>query len=55
MVSYREQALLARTLNVDEVSYFGQVVSPYCRPDLARPELDANYRRVKENTYEWPK
>ena len=52
-LSYREQALLGRTLELDEVSYFGQVVRRIAALILLGPELDANYRRSKENTCEW--
>ena len=54
-LSYREQALLGRTLSVDEVSYFGQVVRRIAALLLLGPELDANYRRIKENTFAWPR
>src|SRR5206468_4247713 len=54
-LSYREQALLGRPLQVDEVSYFGQVVRRIAALLLLGPELDANYRRIKETTYEWPR
>jgi Type ISP C-terminal specificity domain len=54
-LSYREQAILGRALTVDEVAYITQVIRRIAALILLGPDLDANYLRIKENTYEWPK
>ena len=53
-LSYREQALLGRSLSVDEVAYFSQTVRRIAALLLLGPQLDANYQRVKAATYPWP-
>ena len=52
-LSYREQALLGRPLSVDEVGYLTRVIRRIAALILLGPELDANYRRIKEDTHEW--
>jgi len=54
-LSYREQALLGRTLSVDEVAYVSHVVRRIASLILLGPELNANYRAVKDDTYAWPR
>ena len=54
-LSYREQALLDRSLTVDEVGYVTQMVRRIAALVLLGTELDANYRRVKAATYAWEK
>ena len=54
-LSYREQALLGRPLSVDEVGYLTQVIRRIAGLLLLGPDLDANYRRIKEDGYEWPR
>ena len=54
-LSYREQALLGRPVTGDEVGYVRDVIRRIAALILLGPEMDANYRRIKENTYEWKK
>ena len=52
-LSYREQALLGRPLTVDEVGYLTQVIRRIAALILLGPELDANYRRIKDHAHQW--
>ncbi len=53
-LSYRESALLGRSLRLDEVEYFQQVIRRIAALRLLGPELDANYAAVKADTFAWP-
>ncbi len=53
-LSYRETALLGRSLRLDEVKYFQQVIRRIAALRLLGPELDANYAAVKADTFAWP-
>jgi hypothetical protein len=53
-LSYREQALLGRPLTIDEVAYISQTIRRIAALLLLGPELDANYARIKADTYPWP-
>jgi hypothetical protein len=48
-LSYREQTILGRALTVDEVAYIRDVIRRIAGLILLGPDLDANYRRIKEN------
>jgi hypothetical protein len=52
---YREQPILGRPLTVDEVGYVSAVARRIAALLLLGPDLDANYRRVKSNSYLWPR
>ncbi len=52
-LSYREESILGRPLNVDEVAYFTQVARRIAALLLLGPELDKNYQAVKAKTFEW--
>jgi hypothetical protein len=52
-LSYRERALLGRDLKVDEARYVTEMVRRIAALVLMGPELDANYERVKADTWEW--
>ncbi|MCE5254188.1 MAG: hypothetical protein LLG45_08305 [Actinomycetia bacterium] len=52
-LSYREKALLGRGLKREqmrEVTHMARRITPLL---LLQPALDANYRAVKENAWEW--
>ncbi len=53
-LSYREQELLGRSLQLEEVIEVTQIARRIAAILLLEPELDANYQRVKESTYPWP-
>lgn len=52
-LSYRERALLGRDLKVEEARYVTEMVRRIAALVLMGPELDANYERVKADTWEW--
>ncbi len=52
-LSYRERALLGRDLKADEARYVTEMVRRIAGLVLMGPELDANYERVKADTWEW--
>lgn len=52
-LSYREQALLRRPLNQEEVIEVTQMARRITAILLLEPELDANYQAVKQSTYLW--
>ena len=52
-LSYRERDLLGRDLKPEEVRYFGEVTRRIAAILLLSPTLDDNYRRIKENTFDW--
>jgi len=52
-LSYREQKLLGRPLNKEEVRYVQEMARRIAAISLLEPALDANYRNVKEHTYGW--
>lgn len=52
-LSYRERALLGRGLTTNEVREVTQMARRIAAILLLEPELDENYRRVKEAAYEW--
>jgi len=53
-LSYRERALLGRDLKPEEARYVTEMVRRIAAILLLEPELDANYERVKADTYAWP-
>ncbi len=52
-LSYRERALLGRDLKPEEARYVTEMVRRIAALVLLRPELDANYERVKADVWEW--
>ena len=52
-LSYREEALLGRTVTLDEVDYVTQVCRRIAALLLLGPGLDANYAAVKAAAYVW--
>jgi len=53
-LSYRERALLGRDLKPDEARYVTEMSRRIAAILLLEPALDANYERVKADTYAWP-
>jgi hypothetical protein len=53
-LSYRERPLLGRDLKPDEARYVTEMARRIAAILLLEPALDANYERVKADTYEWP-
>jgi len=53
-LSYRERALLGRDLKPDEARYVTEITRRIAAILLLEPALDANYERVKADTYAWP-
>jgi len=53
-LSYRERALLGRDLRPDEARYVTEMARRIAAILLLEPALDANYERVKADTYLWP-
>jgi hypothetical protein len=54
-LSYRERPLLGRDLTVDEARYVTEMARRIAAILLLEPALDANYERVKADTYTWPR
>jgi len=54
-LSYRERALLGRDLRPDEARYVTEMTRRIATILLLEPALDANYERVKADTYDWPR
>jgi len=54
-LSYREHALLGRALTPDEAREVTHMARRIAALILLQPELDANYQRVKAETYAWGK
>jgi len=53
-LSYRERPLLGRDLQSKEARYVGEMARRIAALLLLEPALDANYERVKADTYPWP-
>ena len=53
-LSYRERPLLGRDLKPDEARYVTEMTRRIAAILLLEPALDANYERVKADTYAWP-
>ncbi|MDZ7714014.1 MAG: type ISP restriction/modification enzyme [Rhodovibrio sp.] len=54
-LSYREKAILGRPLTTTEAQEASAIVRRLTAIVLMRPELDANYRRIRDNCYPWHK
>jgi hypothetical protein len=52
-LSYRERALLGRDLKVEEARYVSEMTRRIAAILLLEPALDANYERVKAETWDW--
>ena len=52
-LSYREFELLGRALTPDEAREVTHMARRIAALILLQPELDANYQRVKAETYAW--
>ena len=53
-LSYREKAIIGRGLTMEEADYVTEMVRRIAALILLQPELDANYERVKAETWAWP-
>ena len=53
-LSYREEPLLGRPLQPDEVREVTNMARPIAAILLLEPDLNTNYEAVKANTYDWP-
>jgi predicted helicase len=53
-LSYRERPLLGRDLTPEEARYVTEMARRIAAIVLLQPALDANYERVKADTYSWP-
>lgn len=53
-LSYREKSLLGRDLTVDEARYVSEMLRRIAAILALGPLLDANYERVKAESYAWP-
>ncbi len=53
-LSYRERPLLGRDLKPEEARYVAEMARRIAAILLLEPALDANYERVKADTYDWP-
>ena len=54
-LSYREHSLLGRPLAVVEARYVSEMTRRIAAILLLGPALDANYERVKADTFAWPR
>ena len=54
-LSYREEAVLGRSLGPDEARMFTQIARRIATILLLGPELDGNYRAVVADGFAWPK
>ena len=54
-LSYRERPLLGRDLKPEEARYVTEMARRIAAILLLEPALDANYERVKADTYAWPR
>jgi hypothetical protein len=54
-LSYREEKLLGRPLTKDEVRYVQEMARRIAALILLEPALNANYRNVKDHSYDWPR
>jgi len=52
-LSYREEKLLGRPLTKDEVRYVQEMARRIAAILLLEPELDSNYRDVKDHAFAW--
>ena len=52
-LSYREKSMLGRGLTMEEAYYIQEMSRRLAGLVLLGPELDKNYLRVKESTYNW--
>jgi hypothetical protein len=53
-LSYRERALLGRSLTTDEARGVRDMARRIATILLLEPELDANYQAIKQSAYAWP-
>jgi hypothetical protein len=52
-LSYREQKVLGRSLNIQEVREVPNIARRIAAIILLQPELNANYKKIKESAYLW--
>ena len=50
-LSYREKALLGRSMTMDEIEYVTEMIRRIAAIILLQPTLDTNYETVKSDTY----
>lgn len=55
MASYRARSLLGRDRTIDEARYFTEMARRIASILVLAPQLDDNYRAVKDNTCARPK
>jgi hypothetical protein len=53
-LSYREEKLLGRPLNKEEVRYVQEMARRIAALIMLEPALDENYRSIKAKCYSWP-
>ncbi len=53
-LSYRENEILGRAITPDEAREVTNMARRIAAIILLQPQLDENYRRAKDATYEWP-
>ncbi|RJQ52075.1 MAG: hypothetical protein C4521_11050 [Actinobacteria bacterium] len=52
-LSYREKSILGRDLKPEEARYVTEMVQQIAALILLQPKLDENYRRCKDNAFDW--
>jgi len=52
-LSYRDMRILGRSLNIEEVKEVTNMARGLAAIILLQPQLDENYRRIKESVFEW--
>ena len=52
-LSYREEKLLGRSLNIEEVREVTNIARRIAAIILLQPELDANYQTIKNSCFDW--
>ena len=54
-LSYREQSVLGRPLTLTEAREATGIVRRLAAIVLMQPDLDANYRAIRDDAYAWPR
>ena len=52
-LSYRDKSMLGRGLKMEEAEYVTEMIRRIAVIVMMGDELDANYKRVKDDCYEW--
>lgn len=53
-LSYRKWRILGHALKLEEAGHVSEVARRIAAIRLLQPELDANYQRIKADTFPWP-